>query len=165
MAIPINNPVQVTLAEYLQLIWDSTPKIISQRNYTIINQERANIIKQAKDWDSVVVIEDLTPEEILEFKNLGIIHVENLENVWYKMTRATVWIESYKLEISRKMEQSMLVKQLCQNERRVKDGIGKLRGILGLDFNTAETMMKDYILRGKMDDIAKLLEIQDLVKK
>jgi hypothetical protein len=164
-SLPSNNVVKdITLGEYLQLIWDATPKIISQRNYTVINRDKKLRIESVENWDKAVVIEELSPEEIRELQQLGVIR-DAKNDTWYKLTNSDVWIKMYEAEIERKLKQREIVDQLILRERRVNDATQRLVQDLKLDCATARQMMRDHILKGNMDQIADLLGIKDLVVK
>lgn len=163
--LPSNNGITISFSEYLQLIWDSRPQQIRIKNYAVISEERKHKIEAFPDFDKVVVIEQLSPEEIQELKNLNVIHMENRENRFFKLIKIDIWLASVQLEIERKMKRQAEIQELVAKSNRIQQAVTRMVSQFNLKYDTAQVMMQNFILPGKMMELAKMLEIDDLVKK
>lgn len=157
--------IHLEINDYVKLLEKANKSPLLNANFTFITKEQYLTLKQDPSYEKIVNLQPLDIDEILQLKQLNLISNALTVGDYYKMYRIGDWLSLTILESEKREKLKLQTAELSKRLARVNDAITKIVQILKLDYTTANTVLRDCVLKGLMPELAKVLEIEDLVNK
>lgn len=155
--------IQLSLDDYTRLLWQANRNPLLTDKFCLITRDQAKTIRLAEGWEESLNIQDLDQDEIDQLKSLNIIRGDINIGDYFKLYKLSDWLTMHLIDQQKKLQLQQQTQELIIKEQRVKEAIFTLSNTLKLEYKVAFNLVHNYALKGLMPDIAKQLNIQDLV--